>query len=190
MQSSLSGQSLSCRDSPGFFFYLTSSYLLTPRPSSLLPHWLFPLPGIAVLHAQAFHKYHFLREVPSDRTPWLHSSPVFCRNQWKRKYLQPGFLFAAILYLATLLSLKTKNLHESLVNLSNNSQREAFMGCGLTPAQFFFWHRVSLLLTQLACCMTFVEHNLSLSTEILEFLPWITPELSPQEGTAKAALLP
>lgn len=61
-----------------WFLYLTSSYLLTPRPSSLLPHWRFPLPGIAVLHLQALHKYHFLREVPSDRTPWLHSSPVFC----------------------------------------------------------------------------------------------------------------
>lgn len=54
--------------SPAWFLYLAYPCLLTPGPSSLLPRWLFPLPGIAALHVQALHKYHFLRELPSDRT--------------------------------------------------------------------------------------------------------------------------
>lgn len=80
------------------------------------------------------------------------------------------------------------------------------MKCGLTPAEFLFSPRplsselldrdltsswlssqlpcsaypwVSLLLTQLACCLTFVEHELPLCSEILELLPGISPELSP-----------
>lgn len=124
---SLSGQSL---ETPilsrlSWFLYLTiltsahSWALLVASPVALPSAWN------SCSSWTALHKYHFLREVPSDRTPWLHSSPVFCVTSGKENNLQPGFLFAALPYLVTPLSVKTKSPRESLVNLSNNSQREA-----------------------------------------------------------------